>query len=111
MTRGALAITGVEGGGAPGGGRVRASRRWRRRGRAAEGGRRRGGARASVRERERDGLGRAGQEAKAQEEWGEGEWAGRRPRPRQLGRKPELGQIQEIKPFQILFEIQIFGKL
>jgi hypothetical protein len=58
---------------------------------------------ASVREREGGGLGRAGREAKAQEEWGER--ADRRPRPRWLGRKPELGPIQEIKPFQILFEI------
>jgi hypothetical protein len=61
--------------------------------------------------RERDGLGPAGREAKAQEEWGE--WAGRRPRPkpRRLGQKPELVPIQEIKHFRILFEIQIFGKL
>jgi hypothetical protein len=42
---------------------------------------------------------------------GGGERAGRRPSPRRLGRKPELGSIQEIKPFRILFEIQIFGKL
>jgi hypothetical protein len=28
-----------------------------------------------------------------------------------LGRKPELGPIQGIKPFRILFEIQIFGKI
>jgi hypothetical protein len=28
-----------------------------------------------------------------------------------LGQKPELGPIQVIKPFRILFEFQIFGKL
>jgi hypothetical protein len=67
----------------------------------------RGGAHASV--RERDGLGRAGWEAKVQGQWGE--QAGRRLRPRRLGRKPELGPIQEIKPFQILFEIQFFANL
>jgi hypothetical protein len=68
----ALAIMGVEGRGAPRRSSARVSwRRWRR-GRAAGGGRRRGGAHSSVRERERerDGLGRAGREAKAQEEWG-----------------------------------------
>jgi hypothetical protein len=65
----ALAVMGVEGGGAPRGGSAHVSRWWRRRGRAAGGGRRRAGARASV--RERDGLGRADWEAKAQEEWGE----------------------------------------
>jgi hypothetical protein len=65
----ALAVMGAEGGGAPRGGSAHVSRWWRRRGRAAGGGRRRGGARASV--RERDGLGRADWEAKAQEEWGE----------------------------------------
>jgi hypothetical protein len=42
---------------------------------------------------------------------GRGEQAGRRPRPRRMGRKPELGPIKEIKLFLILFEIQIFGKL
>jgi hypothetical protein len=68
-----------------------------------------GGARALVREREGGGLGRAGREAKAQEEWRE--MANRTPRLRWLGRKPELGPIQEIKPFQILFEIYIFGQL
>jgi hypothetical protein len=109
----ALAVMGVEGRGAPRGSSARVSwRRWRR-GRAAGGGRRRGGAHSSVRERERerDGLGRADRETKAQEEWGVEERAGRRPRPRRLGRKPKLGTIQEIKPFQILFEIWIFGKL
>jgi hypothetical protein len=49
-----------------------AHRWWRRRGRVAGGGRRRGGSRASVRERETDGLGRVGWEAKALEEWGGG---------------------------------------
>jgi hypothetical protein len=89
----ALAIMGAERGGAPGGGSARASRRCRRRGRAAGGGRRRGGAHASM--RERDGLGRAGWLAKAQA----------------AGPKSELGPSQEIKPFRILFKIQIFSKL
>jgi hypothetical protein len=56
----ALAVMGVEGRGAPRGSSARVSwRRWRR-GRAAGGGKRRGGGHSSVRERERDGLGRAG---------------------------------------------------
>jgi hypothetical protein len=62
-----------------------ASRRQQRRGRAVGGGRRRGGAHMSVRERERDGLGRADREAKAQKEWGR-ELAGRKPRPKRLDR-------------------------
>jgi hypothetical protein len=52
-----------------------------------------------------------GQAGPAAAQWGEGERVGRRPRPMRLGRKPELGPIEEIKPFRILFEIQIFGKI
>jgi hypothetical protein len=48
-------------------------------------------------------AGWAGREAEAQ--WGEGERAGQRPWPRGLGQKPELGPIQEVKPFRILFGI------
>jgi hypothetical protein len=55
------------------------------------------------------GLGRAGWEAKARKEWGE-ELAGRRPRPRRLGRNLRR-IIQEIKHFRILFGIRIFGKV
>jgi hypothetical protein len=62
---GALAVTGVEGGGVLGGGSACVSQRRRRRGRADGGGRRKGGAHALVREREWDGLGGAGREAKA----------------------------------------------
>jgi hypothetical protein len=54
------------------------------------------------------GVGWAGREAEAQLEWG---GAGRPKAKAQAARlKPELGPIQEIKPFQILFGIQIFGK-
>jgi hypothetical protein len=40
-------------------------------------------------------------------------WAGPagRPRPKRNGGKPKLGPIQEIKPFRILFGIQIFIKV
>jgi hypothetical protein len=40
-----------------------------------------------------------GQAGPAVTQWGEGERVGRRPRPRRLGQKPELGPIEEIKPF------------
>jgi hypothetical protein len=49
------------------------------------------------------GVGRAAREAEAQEYWGKK--AGHRPKPRRLGQKHELGPIQKIKPFLILFEI------
>jgi hypothetical protein len=52
---------------------------------------------------------RASREVKAQ--WGEEERVSRRPMPRRLGQKPELGPIREIKPFRILFGTQIFSKL
>jgi hypothetical protein len=57
-----------------------------------------GGGHASVREREGGGLGRADREAKAQEEWGER--AGRRPRPRRLGRNQRWAQTQKEIPFE-----------
>jgi hypothetical protein len=62
-----------------------------------------------VRERERDGLGRAILEAKAQKVWGGAGWP--KAKAQAAGPKPKLGPIQEIKPFQILFGIQIFGKV
>jgi hypothetical protein len=98
-----------KGGGAPGGDSARVSQR-RRCGRAAGGGRRRGGARTSV--RERDELGRADREAKAKRSGGK--QASRRPRPRRLGQKPELGPIQEIKLFEFYLKFRIlanFGNL
>jgi hypothetical protein len=42
---------------------------------------------------------------------GGGERADRKPRLRRLGQKPELGPIQEIKYFQILFKIRIFSNI
>jgi hypothetical protein len=42
---------------------------------------------------------------------GRGEAAGWEKNGPWLGQKPELGPIQVIKPFRILFEFWIFGKL
>jgi hypothetical protein len=41
--------------------------------------------------------------------WGGAGWP--KAKAQAAGPKPKLGPIQEIKPFQILFGIQIFGKV